>query len=182
MERVASLIDSRPFKIAFAAVAAVTLLVGLVVYFNTRDTAQPATSAIFATKSDGFGARIDPPVAALKTAERFVAAAVLRKDLETAWALSGPGVRGTYTKEKWLTGSIPVVPYPADEFGQARYRVSRAFERQIVLYVLMTPKKGAEVKPQTFVIKLEPAAGGKGKWLVSYWAPAGEAPPVPATP
>jgi hypothetical protein len=159
------------------------LLVGLVVYFNMRDSAQVATSpSIFATKNDGFGARIDPPVAALKTAERFVAAAVLRKDLETAWALSSPSVRGTYTKEKWLTGSIPVVPYPGKEFAEARYRVSRAFERQIVLYVLMTPTKGAEVSPQTFVIKLEPAAGAKGRWLVSYWAPAGGSPPIPATP
>src|SRR5512135_1917412 len=83
-----------PMAIRVAVVAAALLL-----------SAAPSASA----------ARIATADRAAITAvlNRYVPAALERKDLRLAYELSGPYVRGGMTLKEWLHGGIPVYPFPA---------------------------------------------------------------------
>lgn len=104
----------------------------------------------------------------LPVASRFVATAVERKQLDEAWTLVTPAMKQGYTLERWREGEIPVVPYPV---GGARWDVQYSLENEVALYVLLTPKRGADVRATTFILVLEREEGGK-PWLVSEWVPA----------
>ena len=45
--------------------------------------------------------------------DEFVRTAVRRNDLAASWHLIHPNLKQGMTKEQWLTGDIPVVPFPA---------------------------------------------------------------------
>ena len=49
---------------------------------------------------------------AKRVAMRFIQTAVARENLDEAWHLVGPNLRGGLTKARWTTGANPVVPYP----------------------------------------------------------------------
>ncbi|HEY6076226.1 MAG TPA: hypothetical protein VIV36_05265, partial [Gaiella sp.] len=63
------------------------------------------------------------PKEARQVAVRFIQTAVARENLEEAWTLVGPNLRGGLTKKEWLTGNNPVVPYPIDKLDVAPYKV-----------------------------------------------------------
>src|SRR3954451_21821291 len=63
-----------------------------------------------------------PPAANLTTAERhqvmnvisrFIKTAVARKQLDSAYDLTLPELRGETTRKEWHSGNIRVVPFPA---------------------------------------------------------------------
>jgi hypothetical protein len=139
------------------------------------NTPPPAAAGTAPDQRDGLP--IAPPDEALKTARAFVKAAVLRTDLERAWAITAPEMREGYTKTKWLTGSIPVVPFPADGFRRAVYEVIHAYERDIMLGVLIVPRQGSGLQPTPFFMHLAPE---NGRWLVTYWAPEGGSAGIPS--
>jgi hypothetical protein len=105
---------------------------------------------------------------------------VLREDLERAWQLSAQSLKAGLTKSSWLAGTIPVVPYPAQAFRRASFRVVRARQRDVLLLVQVEPKKGAAMPGGDFFLELVP--GDHHRWLVSYWAPRGHTGPMPAIP
>ena len=66
------------------------------------------------------------PKEARQVAVRFIQTAVAREDLEEAWTLVGPNLRGGLTRKEWLTGNNPVVPYPIDKLEVAPYKVDES--------------------------------------------------------
>jgi hypothetical protein len=46
------------------------------------------------------------------TLDRFVPAAVDRRDPAFAWSVAGPGLRGGTTRRDWLAGNLPIQPFP----------------------------------------------------------------------
>lgn len=117
--------------------------------------------------------------AAKEVGERFIETAVQRKNLEESYHLVAPALRGGFSLKQWKTGAIPVIPYPADTSRAAPVKIDYSYENKALLVVLLLPKHGTHVKPQTFLLGL--SAFGKGKnrhWLVDYWAPFG-APKIP---
>ena len=64
---------------------------------------------------------------ARRVAMRFIQTAVAREHLEEAWTLVGPNLRGGMTKERWISGANPVVPYPIDKLDVAPYKVDESF-------------------------------------------------------
>lgn len=109
---------------------------------------------------------------ATAVARRFILTAVARKDLRTAWKLAGPQVRQGLTLKQWLKGEIPVVPYPIDSLAVARMKVDYAYENRALLEIALSPKKGSDIKPQTFfimLIKIGPR--GHKHWVVDGWIP-----------
>jgi len=112
-----------------------------------------------------------PPKSAFRVARAFVRTAVLRTDLARSWQLTTQGVHQNMTEQQWLTGDIPIVPFPRSQFLVARYHIVRAAPTEVVLEVVMLPRTGSVVGPTLFYLHLVP--DGKS-WLVSYWAPAGE--------
>ncbi len=124
------------------------------------------------------------PQAARVTAAEFILAAVGREDLPKAWRLSHPDLKKqcACTYRQWLTGNIPVQPFPTAGLRGVAYGVNELAPRRVVLETLLQSKPGSEIGDGAFYLGLK--AVGKGShltWLVDYWAPMG-APPVPLTP
>lgn len=107
---------------------------------------------------------LDPGARAV--AEAFVASAVARKDLAKSWELASPALRGNLTRADWLTGSIPVQPYPVGK-ATARYTVVTSHPDEAVLGVAFVPHDSS-TPPGDFLITLDRSSG---TWLVSSWVP-----------
>ena len=117
---------------------------------------------------------LDPK--ARQVAGKFVVSAVTREDLKTAWKLTHPELRVGFTYKQWLTGNIPVVFYPAKSIGGASFKIEESHPREVVLDLLILPKKGAQEGPQAFFVGLKAVCTGKAKrWLVYTFVPHGGA-------
>ena len=117
--------------------------------------------------------------AAKLVGERFIETAVARKNLEESWHLVAPAMKGSFTLEQWKTGAIPVIPYPADTTSPAPVKIDYSYKNKALLVVILLPKHGIKMKPQTFLLGLSAFGHGKNRhWLVDYWAPFG-APKIP---
>ena len=115
---------------------------------------------------------LDP--AAQKVGERFIETAVERKNLGESWTLAAPALRANFTLERWKTGDIPVVPYPADVSHGARVKIEYSRKDSVLLLILLEPKAGDKTKPQLFHMGLHAFGTGKNRhWLVDYWSPFG---------
>jgi hypothetical protein len=110
-------------------------------------------------------------------AQQFVLNAVGRKNLAAAWKISGPNVRGGLTHTEWMTGNIPVVPYPIASLKFAPFKLDYSYRNEALLEVAMLPKAGAKIKPQIFFLQLKrmAGAGGKRHWVVDNWVPRSSA-------
>jgi hypothetical protein len=111
-------------------------------------------------------------VAARETAAKFVATAVLRRHLEQSWDLAAPELRAGFTRKAWMTGSIPVVPFPADQLESVRYHTDYTIKGRIGYQVAMLPHEGSSVQAVLFSMELErrgPPANHQ--WMVDYWTP-----------
>jgi len=182
VERVGQLWDRALVRAVLSTVAVIVLVAGVIVYASSRNSVKVAATpgpAIAPTPSAAklYGPKIAVPKPALDTARRFVDAAVLRKDVAAAWAMSTAKVHGGLTRARWDTGNIPVVPYPSEKFGGARFKVDRSRQRDVLLEVLLSSHKSG-VQPVDFFMELVPA--GAGKWVVQNYAPRGVNPPIPA--
>ncbi len=122
----------------------------------------------------------EPKLARLTSAERqrlldtslhFVRTAVARKHLDEAWALAGPELRQGMSRREWLTGDIPVVPFPA--VGVAQWDVAYSYENDVAFQISLVAKPGtSSVVGKTFTIELTRPRAGRA-WRVAAWAPLG---------
>lgn len=109
---------------------------------------------------------------ARKVAGEFILTAVARRNLGRSWELTHPNLREGYTRKQWLTGDIPIVPYPVSSTEAAPLSVEESYENSAVMRVALAPERGSDVKPQIFWIGVRAVGKGAGRhWLVDYWAP-----------
>jgi hypothetical protein len=97
-----------------------------------------------------------------------------RADLARAWELVHPELKSECgcTRAEWLTGNIPVQPYPVADLETATFAVNESYADHVVLEVALLPREGTGVESQFFFIGLKAVpAGAKKRWLVYYWAP-----------
>lgn len=105
----------------------------------------------------------------LGTARMFVATAVARKHLDTSYDLVCPEMKQGFTRERWMKGEIPVVPYPV-YFG--KWRLNYSYQREVDVQVALFAKPKSKVKPVVFDLSLQPCGKKAGKhWLVSSFIP-----------
>ncbi len=116
------------------------------------------------------------PKEARQVAVRFIQTAVARENLEEAWTLVGPNLRGGLTRREWLTGNNPVVPYPIDKLEVAPYKVDESYETSALIEVALLPRKGAGVRAQVFFLGLvKVGSGSRTRWVVDNWVPRASA-------
>ena len=109
---------------------------------------------------------------AREVAGRFILTAVARKNLEEGWRLSGPNLRGGLSREEWLTGNNPVVPFPVDVLAYAPMKIDESYETSALIEVALLPKKNSGVRSQLFFLALEKVGKGKNAhWVVNNWVP-----------
>lgn len=111
---------------------------------------------------------LDPKVRL--TAGRFILSAVTREDLAEGWTLMHPEFKAACacTRGEWMTGNIPVVPYPSRALDDASFAVTESYANEVVLQVALLPKEGAGVDGQVFWLGMKK---DDGRWLVTEWSP-----------
>ena len=121
--------------------------------------------------------------AAVRIAREFVETAVLRKNLNWAYDHVHPYMKGLMTRAQWDTGTIPVIPYPAENASTAQFLVVYSFQTEVLYSVDLVARPGSHVRPHLYFFMGLRRAGDKrtGRWLVSYWEP-NWLPPVPVSP
>jgi hypothetical protein len=145
-----------------------------VFYWNT---ANPVETPLSNTPADVYVPNLPVTFAAderkqvIKIAARFVETAVKRDHSELAYELAGPSLRDGTTRQHWLDGDIPVVPYPVDD---ARWKFDYSYSDEIGLQVLVFPDATSELRPMVFNMSLRAVGSGKARhWLVDSWTPRG---------
>lgn len=145
-----------------------------VFYWNT---ANPVETPLSNTPADVYVPNLPVTFAAaerrqvIKIAARFVDTAVRRDHTERAYELAGPSLRNGTTRQHWLDGDIPVVPYPVDA---ARWKFDYSYADEIGLQVAVFPQADAAMRPMVFNMSLRAIGEGvKRRWLVETWSPRG---------
>ena len=108
--------------------------------------------------------------AARDTAGKFILTAVARRNLDQAWKLATPNIKGGLSFKEWMTGNIPVptLGVPIDKAAITRIIYSHKREAELNIVLLPKPNK-LRVKSQLVVIDLKKVGtGAKAHWLVDY--------------
>ena len=160
-------------RLAWAAggLALIAAIVGVLVLGPNKN---PAPQHLSATPAQQPEELVEAPLAedARQVAVRFIQTAVARKNLDEAWTLVGPNLRGGLTKKRWTSGENPVVPYPVDKLDVAPYKVDASYTRSALLEVALLPRKGAGVRAQVFFLELKKLGSGPAsRWVVDNWVP-----------
>jgi len=179
MSALASRFSSPRFQRRLLWVGGAVLVAGVVAVIVTKVWTSPTVAPpppppgkVQIAKQEEKTVPLDP--AAQKVGERFIETAVERKNLAESWRLAAPALRSDFTLERWKTGDIPVVPYPADVSHGARVKIEYSHKDSVLLLILLEPKAGEKTKPQLFHLGLHAFGSGKNRhWLVDYWAPFG---------
>ena len=172
---------------AFVFVAGVVAFT--ITYFgeSSEPVEQTPPSGASASPASDAGKPVPLSSEARKTAGEFILWAVdtgrSEQNLAKAWNIVHPTLKQECgcTKAEWVTGNIPIQPYPIAKLDTASFAVDESFEKRVVLQVALLPKDGSDVESQIFYIGLQKVGAGNGRWLVDYWAPKAiiEVPVVP---
>jgi hypothetical protein len=107
---------------------------------------------------------------ALKVVSRFIYTAVVRKNIDRSWELAAPELRQGFTRKEWNSGTMPVVPFPAQS---ARWRLEYSDERGVGFSVALYPTPESQQRAQVFLVGLHTLGAGKRRhWVVDNWQPA----------
>lgn len=180
MQALERLWDSPAFRWPVAVVAAFVLFAGIRTYYvSTQDTA-PQGQVVAGGQPTGlavFGHPIKLPQAAVTAARTFIHTAVERRDLARGWDVSTAKLHAGLSHSQWMTGNIPVQPYPAGYYGGTSYKVEFARSKGVMLQVQIVPSKPG-YKTGIFFVQIVHRGD---RWLVDYFGPRGASPPVPAS-
>jgi hypothetical protein len=174
---------SRALNRALPWIAGAVLLVGVLAFWQTtvrtNDNPDKFTNERVQNTSTPETVPLAPE--ARRVVVRFIRTAVMRKDLAEAWSISGPQIRQNLTRQQWLTGNIPVVPYPNAAVNRSPVKITWSHPTEAGLEVVLQPGPGSKEKPQLFHVGvIKQGSGSQAKWLVDYWAPYAP-PPIPST-
>ncbi|MGH3001753.1 MAG: hypothetical protein ACRDM1_03640 [Gaiellaceae bacterium] len=96
--------------------------------------------------------------------DRFLPAAMERKNPDVGWALAGPELKSGSTLAGWRRGESPVPFYEASETTFHDWQTIDVGPRYVVFNLLVHPKQGSTLAPYVFsgeVVKQH------GRWLVN---------------
>ena len=143
MEWLDTLWECTPLRRAVYGLSAFVLFV-VVAALNARSSSSaqhlPTVPGSPARDQALYGAKIPLPKEEKAVVQQFVQGAVLRRDLAGAWAVSSGSVHGDASREQWLKGTIPVLPFPAEAFKSATIQVEYSRERGSLLLVTVSSR------------------------------------------
>jgi hypothetical protein len=149
------------------------IVAAIVAFTTNRNPPKPApVPAALAPKPAAKPRTVALSKETVAIARQFVTTAVARRDLAAAWKISGPDIRGGLTLKEWLTGNIPVVPFPVKSVsGPVRFKIDWSYKNQAGIDIALLPASG-KVKPQIFFMLLKRVGPSSRKhWIVASWVP-----------
>jgi len=155
--------------------AVLLVAAGVIAYFQSRADEGPAPTTVPIEQARGQqepavtpGGKLDP--AAKSVVSQFILTTLARKHLGQAWNLATPEFRGAVTKKQWLSGELPIAPFPVRSLETTGFDVVGTAPGKILLQVFLVPTRGSGYSPTRYDITLV-RQGGKGPWKVSYFLP-----------
>jgi hypothetical protein len=132
----------------------------------TKTTNEPATQPA------PLGVKVPLSKEVRNAAAHWIIASVARTNLARSWVLTAPDLRRGFTRQEWLTGNNPIIPYPLGNSIGGIVRVNWSTQKDASFEVTLVPRKRGSVKPQDFFINLRRYGTDKShRWLVYYWGP-----------
>ena len=101
-----------------------------------------------------------------RTLERFLPAAVQRRNAALAWELAGPGLRAGTTRRDWLAGRTPVFPFPVADANLEDWRPLYTYADRVGFDLLLQARK--ETRRGPIAVSVDVVRRG-GRWLVDTW-------------
>lgn len=167
---------SREWQLGVGALVLVLIGIGAIFAFGPNKDAAPEKFTNEPIDVPIVQRKVPLPDEARKVAIRFIQTAVARSNLEEAWELVGPNLRGGMTRTEWITGNNPVVPYPINKLDVAPYKIDESFAKSALLEVALLPTENAGVRSQVFFLGLAKVGTGENAhWVVDNWVPRGSA-------
>ena len=115
--------------------------------------------------------------------DEFVTTAVLRRHLDKSYDLVTAQLRGGMNRHEWLSGNIPVIPFPAKDFAFAKSKLRYSHANFARYDVLIWAKPHSQTGTTTFSMEMRAVGAGKQRhWLVDYFEPLGGGLSQPANP
>jgi hypothetical protein len=173
---------SRGLNRALPWIAGAVLLVGVLAFWQTmvKTNDNPETFSNERVRNMSTVETVPLAPEARQVVVQFIRTAVMRQNLAEAWKISGPQIRQDLTLRDWMTGNIPVVPYPDAAVNRSPVKITWSHPTEAGLEVVLQPKAGSKEKPQLFFVGvLKQGTGSQAKWVVDYWAPYAP-PPIPS--
>jgi hypothetical protein len=143
-------------------VAGAVLVAGVVTYATTRWLTDGSSSAPQTQH------QVPLEAAERQTVLDFIHTAVARKNLAKAWDIVGTELKQNMSLAEWMTGTIPVIPYPVAEADPVP-AVVFSYADFARFHVTFVPHAGTKAQPQSFTLDLRKRGG---RWLVTAWGPA----------
>jgi len=164
-------------RLAWAAAGVVAASVGAplgILYPNTgeKEVFEPGKPVVVPEEPPPTPLPKRDRVTAQRTLSRFVLTAVLREHVGTSYDLVAPSLRVGLTRKDWLTGDIPVPPFPAEAVALIKSKLVYSHRGVARYEVALLTKPNAELLPLLYSIELTRAAQGR-RWLVDYAMPLG---------
>jgi hypothetical protein len=185
MATIGGLLDSPRKQRRFFIFSAAVLATGIIVFVSLvflRGTSNAFTDTISNKPAQLYTPEKSVPFSNEQRAlgREFIRTAVERQDLDAAYSIVHPDLRGAMTRKQWDTGTIPVIYYPARNWKTAEFVVDYSFQTSALVEVDLVTKAGADSRPHLLFYLGYKRAGGKkdGRWLISYWQPHWK-PPIP---
>jgi hypothetical protein len=175
-------LGSRQLNRALPWIAGAVLLLGALAFWQTlvRDKSTPERFGTGTVRDVSSEKSVALAPEARQIVVKFINTAVVRKNLAEAWKISGPQIRQGLSLKEWMTGNIPVVPYPEAAVNRSPVKITWSYPNDAALEVVLNPKAGSKVKPQLFFVGLKKqGSGSQARWVVDYWAPYSP-PPIPS--
>jgi len=178
MSTFASRLSSPRFVRKLSWVSAFVLFAGVIAFAIAYFGGEPEKTDVRAATNEPapIKAQLTVPLdpKARQVAGKFVVTAVTREDVKAAWTLTHPELKAGFTYKQWLRGELPVPVYPANAIDAASFRTEESHPREVVLDLLILPKKGSGLNPQAFFVGLKAVGNGKAqRWLVYTFVPHG---------
>ena len=118
-------------------------------------------------------APVDP--VAIAIARKFLATAVVRKNLDWAYDNVHVDMKGRMTRQQWDRGDIPVVPFDAQNAGTTAFIPVFHLRDEVEFMIVLVPRRHAvyagENVRQFFIGLKREHDSPRGRWLVSYFEP-----------
>lgn len=114
-----------------------------------------------------------------RTLDRFITLVVARRNPRAAYDLVGPTLRSGTTTADWASGDVPVYPFPARDRHFHDWKPSLAHRDDVLLDLLVQPRKGSRQGPISFTIELKRIGG---RWVVDGFVPVATFSPVDSGP
>jgi hypothetical protein len=101
------------------------------------------------------------------TLAAFIRTGVTREDPAAAWEFATPAMRSGVTRAEWDSGTLPVVPFPA-QTGKPGWTTLSSFPGDVTVDLMLHSRPGTNRGSIAFAVELKRI---HGRWLVDSMIP-----------